>query len=155
MMGLCVSGPLNTEHCDMCRSRILSALSSSSLAAAASIAELMAAILDEDVNDACMDPCIYTHVHKHVEFSCPFSICAWISWDDIVFYKKHRRLLEQHFYELICQLQYRINPVLLTTVIKFTTSTYLIYFPLPKYHHRLSVIFPHALLYRLLCTVTD
>jgi len=65
-MGLWASGPLNTEHCDMCRSRILSALSSSSLAAAASIAELMAAILDEDVNDACMDPCICMHAHKHV-----------------------------------------------------------------------------------------
>jgi len=35
---------------------MLSALSSSSLAAAASIAELMAAILDEDVNDTCMEP---------------------------------------------------------------------------------------------------
>jgi len=50
-----VSGPLKTN--DMCLSRILSALSSSSLAAAANSTELMAAILDDEVSDTCMEPC--------------------------------------------------------------------------------------------------
>jgi len=45
-------GLLSLNTSDMCLSRMFSALSSSSLAAAANSAELMTAILDDEANEA-------------------------------------------------------------------------------------------------------